>query len=144
MTASERNSGNPATGQTIVGFIPRRQAARCTYSGISHHENVALRGAGHRRENTVERSSASDCSIDGRIRCSRGRQSTHMCKRELYLVGNQQKLTIGREMEGAPTALVAENPTRGLDVQATAAVHHRLREARLRGTAIVLYSSDSG
>ena len=35
-----------------------------------------------------------------------------------------------------------ENPTRGLDVRATAEVHARLRSAALDGAAIVLYSSD--
>lgn len=67
--------------------------------------------------------------------------------------GNQQKLVVGREMDveddtapsGAvrpPIALVVENPTRGLDVRATAEVHARLRSARDEGAAIVLYSSD--
>jgi simple sugar transport system ATP-binding protein len=56
--------------------------------------------------------------------------------------GNQQKLIVGRELEPLPVALVAENPTRGLDVKATAAVHQRLRAARDAGTAVVLHSSD--
>jgi len=66
--------------------------------------------------------------------------------------GNQQKLVFGREMERDGTAacapgdtvaaLVVENPTRGLDVRATAEVHARLRAARDQGMAIVLYSSD--
>ena len=39
-------------------------------------------------------------------------------------------------------AIVVENPTRGLDVRATAEVHARLRAARDAGAAVVLYSSD--
>ncbi len=50
---------------------------------------------------------------------------------------------MGREIVPiAPRALVVENPTRGLDVQATAIVHDRLRAASHSGTAIVMYSSD--
>jgi simple sugar transport system ATP-binding protein len=59
--------------------------------------------------------------------------------------GNQQKLVLARELElgsSSERALVAENPTRGLDVRATAEVHARLRSAALDGAAIVLYSSD--
>jgi simple sugar transport system ATP-binding protein len=56
--------------------------------------------------------------------------------------GNQQKLVVGRELEPLPAAIVAENPTRGLDIRATAAVHERLRTARDAGCAVVLYSSD--
>jgi simple sugar transport system ATP-binding protein len=37
---------------------------------------------------------------------------------------------------------VAENPTRGLDVRATAEVHDRLRQAADCGAAVVVYSSD--
>ena len=56
--------------------------------------------------------------------------------------GNQQKFVLARELAGAPPALVAENPTRGLDVRATAQVLLQLSQARARGVAIVLYSSD--
>jgi simple sugar transport system ATP-binding protein len=56
--------------------------------------------------------------------------------------GNQQKVVVGRELEPMPAALVAENPTRGLDIRATAAVHERLRAARDAGAAMVVYSSD--
>jgi simple sugar transport system ATP-binding protein len=59
--------------------------------------------------------------------------------------GNQQKLVLARELEhdsDSEQALVVENPTRGLDVKATAEIHTRLRRAALDGAAIVLYSSD--
>jgi simple sugar transport system ATP-binding protein len=66
--------------------------------------------------------------------------------------GNQQKLVLARELDdtigGASSsrermvALVVENPTRGLDVRATADVHARLRAARARGAAVIVYSSD--
>ncbi|MGD8289882.1 MAG: ATP-binding cassette domain-containing protein, partial [Gemmatimonadota bacterium] len=58
--------------------------------------------------------------------------------------GNQQRLVVGRELMRASDFLVAENPTRGLDVAATAFVHSELR--RLAGSptgpAIVLVSTD--
>jgi simple sugar transport system ATP-binding protein len=56
--------------------------------------------------------------------------------------GNQQKLIIARAFERGPSVIVAENPTRGLDVQATHAVHDRLREAAARGVSVLFYSSD--
>ena len=56
--------------------------------------------------------------------------------------GNQQKLVLARALAGDPKVLVAENPTRGLDVRATAEIHARLRAAADRGTAVVFYSSD--
>ena len=56
--------------------------------------------------------------------------------------GNQQKLVLARELGDAPPLLVAENPTRGLDLRASSAVHARLRAARDAGMGIVVYSSD--
>ncbi len=56
--------------------------------------------------------------------------------------GNQQKLVLGRELDGHPALVVAVNPTRGLDIRATAAVHDQLRIARNAGAAVVVYSSD--
>lgn len=56
--------------------------------------------------------------------------------------GNQQKFVLGRELEGAPDALVVENPTRGLDIRAAAQVLARLRAARSTGVAVLAYSSD--
>lgn len=56
--------------------------------------------------------------------------------------GNQQKLIIGRELEFAPGLIVASCPTRGVDVGAIEQIHRRLMEARDRGAAILLISSD--
>lgn len=56
--------------------------------------------------------------------------------------GNQQKVILARALESSPRILVAENPTRGLDVRATSAVHERLRGAAQAGVAVIVYSSD--
>jgi simple sugar transport system ATP-binding protein len=56
--------------------------------------------------------------------------------------GNQQKLVFARALESAPVSVVAENPTRGLDLAATAFVHQRLRELARTGAAVLVYSSD--
>ncbi|MBI3791968.1 MAG: hypothetical protein HY275_13970 [Gemmatimonadetes bacterium] len=56
--------------------------------------------------------------------------------------GNQQKFVLARELDGAPAALVVENPTRGLDIRASEDVLRRLRAARASGLAVVVYSED--
>lgn len=56
--------------------------------------------------------------------------------------GNQQKLVVGREIEGGPRLLVAAHPTRGVDVGAQALIWERLREARDAGMATLLVSAD--
>jgi simple sugar transport system ATP-binding protein len=56
--------------------------------------------------------------------------------------GNQQKLVLGRALEAGPAVLLVENPTRGLDIAATADIHERLREAAATGVAVLVYSGD--
>jgi len=56
--------------------------------------------------------------------------------------GNQQKLVLGRELSDGPLALVAENPTRGLDINASVMIQERLRPAREAGCALVIYPSN--
>jgi general nucleoside transport system ATP-binding protein len=54
--------------------------------------------------------------------------------------GNQQKVVIAREISGNPEALIAAQPTRGLDVGAIEFVHRRLLAERDAGKAILLVS----
>jgi simple sugar transport system ATP-binding protein len=56
--------------------------------------------------------------------------------------GNQQKLVVARALELAPRVLVAENPTRGLDIGAAAALHARIRAAADAGAGVLAHASD--
>jgi ABC-type uncharacterized transport system ATPase subunit len=56
--------------------------------------------------------------------------------------GNQQKVILARELDRDPDVLIASEPTRGLDTEATRFVHDRLRAAAARGAAVVLITSD--
>lgn len=56
--------------------------------------------------------------------------------------GNIQKLILARVFEQNPKLILANQPTRGLDMGAAAEVARRLLEARERGAGIVLISED--
>lgn len=56
--------------------------------------------------------------------------------------GNQQKLVVARELSRAPAVIVAEHPTRGLDINAAADIRARIRSAAARGSAVLFHSSD--
>ena len=56
--------------------------------------------------------------------------------------GNMQKLILGRVMAHDPCLVLANQPTRGLDVGAVNYVHEQLLAARKRGAAILLISED--
>jgi general nucleoside transport system ATP-binding protein len=56
--------------------------------------------------------------------------------------GNQQRVVVAREIAMASDLLVAENPTRGLDVAAAAFVYQELDKLARAGVSIVLISTD--
>jgi len=56
--------------------------------------------------------------------------------------GNQQKLILARELSQSPALIIANKPTRGLDIGAAAYVHQKLTGERDRGAAVLLISAD--
>lgn len=56
--------------------------------------------------------------------------------------GNIQKVVIARELSKRPLCLIANMPTRGLDVGAIEYVHHNLLKQCEKGTGILLFSDD--
>jgi ABC-type uncharacterized transport system ATPase subunit len=127
-----------------IGFIPEDRTAEGLIPSLSLTENVAL---GMDRETAWVRR--------GHISWRRARVRTAELIKEYDIVaagpdataaslsgGNQQKLIVARELSRTPAVLVAENPTRGLDVSATAAIHARIRAAARSGAAVLFHSSD--
>ncbi|WP_083517111.1 sugar ABC transporter ATP-binding protein [Alicyclobacillus shizuokensis] len=56
--------------------------------------------------------------------------------------GNQQKVVIGRWLVTNPKILLADDPTKGIDVQARLDVHHMLCRLIEKGSSVVFVSSD--
>src|SRR5687768_5714899 len=54
--------------------------------------------------------------------------------------GNLQKVVVGRELSGDPAFIIANQPTRGLDVGSIEFVHKTLVEERDKGAGILLVS----
>ncbi|HEX6598820.1 MAG TPA: ATP-binding cassette domain-containing protein [Gemmatimonadaceae bacterium] len=133
-----------------VGFVPEDRHRDAVLLDRSLTDNAALRGSGARRGRVswhrlrvVTRSLMEDYDV---------RAPSVAAVMRTLSGGNQQKFVLAREMTAhllpAPgassdaAAIVIENPTRGLDVRATAEVHARLRAARDSGAAVLVYSSD--
>jgi simple sugar transport system ATP-binding protein len=131
---------------TTIGFIPEDRHHDAALLDRPLVENVALRGAGERR-GTIDWSDVRVRTEDLMRRYDVRAPGALVAMRVLS-GGNQQKLVLARELDdesasaGVPPGIVAENPTRGLDIVATADVHARLRAARDRGAAVIVYSSD--
>jgi general nucleoside transport system ATP-binding protein len=127
-----------------VAFIPEDRSTEGLIPELSLTENVVL--GSDRGDRWIQR---------GRVDWRVAREHTAELLREYEVVasgpsspasslsgGNQQKLVLARELSRRPRVIVAENPTRGLDLRATIAIHTRLREAATQGAAVLMYSSD--
>ena len=133
------NSGTTAR-PTRIGFVPEDRHRDAVISAWTLVENLALKEAGSvrglmawdayraRAESCVRLQDVRATGVDDSMAALSG--------------GNQQKFVLARELEGAPAALIVENPTRGLDIRAAAQVLAALRAARDAGVAVVIHSSD--
>ena len=70
------------------------------------------------------------------------RGATSETQARLLSGGNMQKLVLGRALSVSPKLIIANQPTRGLDEGAIAAVHKELLKARGQGVAILLISEE--
>ena len=125
---------------SVVGFIPEDRQRDALIQDFTLRDNIALLGAGS-RNGIMQWRDIREATI-ALLRDYDVRATNETARASALSGGNQQKLVIGREIEGSHTALIAENPSRGLDIQASAAVHARIRAARDSGMAVVIYSSD--
>ena len=71
------------------------------------------------------------------IRCSGGKHLVGMLSG-----GNMQKVVVARECSHEPKVLIAEQPTRGVDVGAAHIIHKKIMELRDEGCAVLLVSAD--
>lgn len=127
-----------------VGFIPEDRTSEGLIPALSITENVVL-GLGQ----------DGPWIRGGRIRWREAEARTAELLHDLGIIatgprmraaalsgGNQQKLVVARELSRVPAVIVAENPTRGLDIRAAADIHARLRSAAAAGAAVLFHSAD--
>jgi len=144
MMRAEEGRAEVASG---VGFIPQDRTVEALVAGMDLAENFALalhreerfRGGPLLRWEAIRRRAAELCSEYG-VRA----QGTRTLAGTLS-GGNQQRVVVARELAMATDLLVAESPTRGLDVAATSFVHRQLVRRASRGTegpGVVLVTTD--
>ncbi|MDE3052296.1 MAG: ATP-binding cassette domain-containing protein [Gemmatimonadota bacterium] len=123
-----------------VSFVPGDRHRDALILDAPLYENFALHGAGARTgligwPAMRGRTQAVMAAFDVKARSPRDTAGS-------LSGGNQQRFVLGRELDARPDVLVVENPTRGLDLQATASIHRRLREAAAEGAAVLVHSAD--
>lgn len=118
-----------------AGHIPEDRTRDGIVAEMTIAENLALRAKRWRPREAVRHAEQMIRLYSIRAHSSRQRAG------ELS-GGNQQKVILARELDRRPQLIVAAEPTRGLDVEATRFVHEQLRNAAAAGASIVLITSD--
>ena len=132
-----------SSAQTI-GHIPEDRQARGLVLDFSIAENFVL---GRQREKAFNNAFSLDyrrimsCSTEMMSQYDVRASSAQQLVRGLS-GGNQQKIVVGRELTKESDLIIANQPTRGLDVGATEFVHRSLLAKRNAGKALLLISSD--
>ncbi|WP_306119415.1 MULTISPECIES: ABC transporter ATP-binding protein [unclassified Roseitalea] len=127
-----------------VGRIPEDRHAEGAVGELPVWENAVL-----------ERMGTAEFSSRGFVRRGAARRFAHTLierfdirgaaaetRTRLLSGGNMQKLILGRILSAGPRFILANQPTRGLDEGAIAAVHAELLAARAEGAAILLITEE--
>jgi general nucleoside transport system ATP-binding protein len=130
--------------EQAVARIPEDRHAEGLIPAMTVSENVIAeryRNAPFSRAGFLNPQAAQDFARsiikDYDVRCEGPEATTR-----LLSGGNMQKLILGRVLSLNPRIILANQPTRGLDVGAVAYVHDRLREARENRAGVLLISED--
>ena len=118
-----------------VGFIPEDRTRDALVAEMSIAENLALGGDSWNPAEATERAERLIALYDIRARGPRQRAG------ELS-GGNQQKVVLARELDRKPELIIAAEPTRGLDIEATRFVHEQLMHAVETGAGLLVITSD--
>jgi len=130
-----------------VGWIPQDRTEEGLVNEFTISENVAfaLHGRGDHRHGPWLDWAGVEETAAGLVRDMDVRADSPAAAAAVLSGGNQQKVVTGREFLRSGELLVAESPTRGLDVKATVAVRERIAKLVKSGErppGVVLISAD--
>jgi simple sugar transport system ATP-binding protein len=135
------------TRQTLedgMGYVPEDRSHDGFIGGFSVRENLVLDQYRQRDFSKAGRLKMSAIAENAARRIEEFDIRTESGETPVSALsgGNQQKVVVAREMSRPLRALVASQPTRGLDVGSIEFIHKRIVEARDQGTAVVIVSTE--
>jgi ABC-type sugar transport system ATPase subunit len=150
-------AGNePAVGDATIGGVSGRAALRRLTAYIPASRRSSLFPNFTVAENAAARLGRQDIGLPGGLLSRRRINGVAQAARSSFGVrcasvdapigslsgGNQQKVAIAAALAGRPFVLVAEEPTRGVDVGAKAEIYRLLAEFAASGNAVLVYCTE--
>jgi simple sugar transport system ATP-binding protein len=137
-------AGVDAHREAGLAYIPEDRASVGTALPASAAENLAI--AFHRHPPLSRKGFIDGPALVRWARKLIGKFGIRIASEQLPVGtlsgGNLQKVVVGRELSHQAPGLIAEQPTRGVDVGALEFIHGQLVEERDRGCAILLISAE--
>ncbi|MEU0565697.1 sugar ABC transporter ATP-binding protein [Nonomuraea sp. NPDC005983] len=125
-----------------LALVPEDRRQQGLVMELSIERNIGLTGLrALRRGPTISRAAERDRARDWavRLRLKFARLSDGV---GVLSGGNQQKVVLAKWLATAPSVLIVDEPTRGIDVGTKAEVHRLLSELAGQGIAVLMISSD--
>ena len=124
-----------------VALVPEDRKGQGAVLGLSIGDNVALPNLDHisRRGWLSPQRVASVAEEAIRLMTVKGRANQPV---RTLSGGNQQKVVIAKWLRRKPKVIILDEPTRGIDVGARAAIYEVIAELARSGMAVVVVSSD--
>jgi simple sugar transport system ATP-binding protein len=134
--------GAEARSDGGLAYIPEDRAGKGLVRDFTLAENFVLKRYDHSPYSSSGwlRGTAISRFARERIKAFDVRPANEQATAGSLSGGNQQKAIVARELEGEPSVLIANQPTRGVDVGAIEFIHKQLLAARDRGAAVLLIS----
>lgn len=129
--------------QSGIGFIPQDRQKSGLILDFTLENNLLLgvqRNSAYIRRRFLKNTPAIHQMALDRIRDFDVRPTDPTARASMLSGGNQQKIVVARELGGQPQLILADQPTRGVDIGAIEAIHNALMAHRNRGGAVLLAS----
>jgi ABC-type sugar transport system ATPase subunit len=136
---------NPTPRSAIeagVGLVPEDRKEQGLVTGLSIRENIGMPTLRQMSRFSVVKRSAERGLADEYVRRLAIRTPSIDQRAAFLSGGNQQRVVIAKWLATKPKVLIVDEPTRGVDVGATAEIHGLLRSLAREGLAILMISSD--
>ncbi len=125
-----------------VAMIPESRKEQGLLLGRPVRENVSLASLADFSRGSLVRRAAERRAVAQMLASLDVRTSGHGATAATLSGGNQQKLLFARMLLRKPQVLIADEPTRGVDVGAKRAIYDLLASLAADGMAVLLISSD--
>ena len=126
-----------------IGFVPADRKTQGLVLGMSVHQNLVMATTSRVPRLAYPRPAHETAIVEDAMASFQIKAHSPSVPASTLSGGNQQKVVLGKWLAAGPSALMLDEPTRGVDVGAKAEIYRLLVAAAGRGIAILISSSET-